>query len=260
MFDLVSITTEAEDIQEIDKKSEIWINFTSYINELYEDDLMFFTNIKSSGKEECHKQDLDAPIYKKESTSSSNNFQNESCSKTKISIKTNESKLNLTGITTTKEIPGGRYGLTQFIKYYGPFEYKKMSYGKLSKLVQMVIEEGILRYNSTYLVKASTVHTNTNTKISEISKNDDLEIQKKIQKIREKLIEALLENKNYIPLAQVKAMLTKKLDFKLDLEELGFKKLRKMIEYFSSEINLESLGDNHFYIELKREVYEENKQ
>ena len=135
MFDLTSITTEAEDIQEIDKNSDIWINFTNYINELYEDDLMFFTNIKSSGKEECNRQDLDAPIYKKESTSSSNNFQNESCSKTKISIKTAESKLNITGITNTKEIPGGRYGLTQFIKYYGPFEYKKLSYGKLSKLV-----------------------------------------------------------------------------------------------------------------------------
>ena len=125
----------------------------------------------------------------------------------------------------------------------------------------MIIEEGILRYNSTYLVKASTAtNTNTNTKISEISKFEDEEISKKIQKIRQKLIEGLLENKNYIPLAQVKGMLTKKLDFKLDLEELGFQKLRKMIEYFSSEINLESLGDNHFYIELKQGIYEENKR
>ena len=44
----------------------------------------------------------------------------------------------------------------------------------------MVIEEGILRYNSTYLVKAS----NSDVKVSEIQKSEDEENSKKIQKIR----------------------------------------------------------------------------
>lgn len=34
-----------------------------------------------------------------------------------------------------KAIPGGRHGLTQFIKNFGPDFLKKLSYGKLSKLV-----------------------------------------------------------------------------------------------------------------------------
>jgi hypothetical protein len=62
---------------------------------------------------------------------------------------TQETELEYTG----KAIPGGRHGLTQFIKNFGPDELKALSYGKLSKFIQMSIDKGILKYHKTSLMK-----------------------------------------------------------------------------------------------------------
>lgn len=263
IFDITDIDLPAEDIECVPRDSDLWKSFKTYINELYEQDLMFFNAISKEPLPITHKkkkQDLDAPIYKKESMSShhqSNNLtdKTDTYSKSKESIVTG-SHMSNTEVSEGKVIPGGRYGLTQFIKYYGPDVFKNLSYGKLSRLVQTIIDDNTLTYNATYLVKADP---NSSLLSTEKVMNKDKEIKKKLAKIKEKLIEVLIENNNYIPLAQLKKFLVKKLEFKVNLEELGFSKLRQLLSHFDDSIKVESLGDNHFYLELNKDLYEKNK-
>lgn len=51
-----------------------------------------------------------------------------------------------------KAIPGGRYGCAQFIKLCGPRSVKNCSLGKVSYMVQLAINEDLLRYQRTLLV------------------------------------------------------------------------------------------------------------
>lgn len=64
-------------------------------------------------------------------------------------MQTQETELEHAG----KAIPGGRHGLTQFIKHFGPEELRILSYGKLSNFIQMSIDQGILKYHKTSLMK-----------------------------------------------------------------------------------------------------------
>lgn len=80
----------------------------------------------------------------------------------------------------------------------------------------------------------------------------------KLKKIHDGILESLIENSNYLPLAQLKKLLNKKLDFSINLDELGFAKLRNLVVYFE-DVKLESLGNNHFYLSLDNEKFAELK-
>jgi hypothetical protein len=44
------------------------------------------------------------------------------------------------------------------------------------------------------------------------------------------------------------------LDFNINLDELGFTKLRNLVVHFE-DIKLESLGNNHFYLSISNETF-----
>jgi hypothetical protein len=78
---------------------------------------------------------------------------------------------------------------------------KALSYGKLSKLVQTSIDYGHIKYFKTFLVKntdrSSIIEDNKKVQDTEVASNKEI----KLEKIHKGVIECLVENNNYLPLA-----------------------------------------------------------
>jgi hypothetical protein len=70
--------------------------------------------------------------------------------------------------------------------------------------------------------------------------------------VKNALIEILAESKTGMSLAQLPLYLRRKLPFPLDLNELGFPKLKDLILSMSDQIKLELRGHNHPFAYLIR--------
>lgn len=70
--------------------------------------------------------------------------------------------------------------------------------------------------------------------------------------VKQALIEILTENKSGMSLAQLPLYLRRKLPFSLDLNELGFPKLKDLILSMSDRVKLELRGHNHPFAYLIR--------
>jgi hypothetical protein len=134
----------------------------------------------------------------------------------------------------SKAIPGGRYGCAQFLKMCGPPVLKKCSLGKLSYMVQLAINDDLLRYQRTLLI-----WTPVNQKRSF---EDDS--AKKLKAVQRSIIELLSESRNGISLAQLPLHLKRSLTFSVDLTELGFAKLKDLLQTIP-EVTIELRGTNH---------------
>lgn len=89
-----------------------------------------------------------------------------------------------------KSIPGGRYGCAQFLKLCGPSSLKCFSIGKLSYLVQLAINDDILRYQRTFLIY---------TKDQQPA--EEGENSAKLQKVQQAILSLLKRNPEGFPLA-----------------------------------------------------------
>jgi hypothetical protein len=63
--------------------------------------------------------------------------------------------------------------------------------------------------------------------------------------VKQALIDILTENKSGMSLAQLPLYLRRKLPFSLDLNELGFPKLKDLILSMNEQVKLELRGHNH---------------
>ncbi|CAG9329364.1 unnamed protein product [Blepharisma stoltei] len=139
-----------------------------------------------------------------------------------------------------RAIPGGRYGCAQFIKLCGPRSVKNCSLGKVSYMVQLAINEDLLRYQRTLLVWTSN-HQRT------VSKG---EIQRKMQAIEQAVLSILSKTPQGISLAQLPLYLKRALKFQLNIAELGFAKLKDLLLTFP-RVTVELRGTNHPFAVLK---------
>mmetsp|Transcript_25615 Transcript_25615/g.24911 ORF Transcript_25615/g.24911 Transcript_25615/m.24911 type:complete len:106 (-) Transcript_25615:1960-2277(-) len=71
------------------------------------------------------------------------------------------------------------------------------------------------------------------------------QVEAKLAIVKDALLEILAESKNGMSLAQLPLYLRKKLPFVLDLNELGFPKLKDLILSMNDQIKLELRGINH---------------
>jgi len=140
-----------------------------------------------------------------------------------------------------KSIPGGRYGCAQFLKLCGPSVLQHSSLGKLSYMVQLAINEDILRYQRTLLVWTSDYKTNTS--------ND--EIQRKLNLVQSAIITILSNTRNGISLAQLPNSIRRHLGFTPDISELGFAKLKDLLQTIP-EVSIELRGNNHPFAVLRQ--------
>lgn len=141
----------------------------------------------------------------------------------------------------SRAIPGGRYGCVQFIKLCGPSCLRQCSLGKLSYMVQLAINEDILRYHRTLLVWTSDHQTDT----------PEDEFQKKVKSVQKAIITLLTRNYEGISLAQLPLFLKRMLPFNLNISELGFAKLKDLLATIP-EVIVELRGNNHPFAILKR--------
>lgn len=148
-----------------------------------------------------------------------------------------------------RAIPGGRYGCAQFVKASGTMRLKRCSLGQLSQFIQFAINEDILRYKKTLLVWNKNPTKSKNTEItfddSEASRQKKVRIRNKLNTVKRTIIDILTENSLGLSLAQLPLHLKYRLSFPLDLNELGFVKLKDLLNTMSDQIKVELRGHNH---------------
>lgn len=132
----------------------------------------------------------------------------------------------------TRAIPGGRYGCAQFVKSCGPPILRKLSLGKFSQMIQKAISEDLLRYQKkTLLVWTASIEKDIAFGVSSqeemILKRE--ETIKKLAAVKMAIIDTLLHNPEGVSLAQLPNHLKTRLNFTLNLHELGFAKLKDLI-------------------------------
>jgi len=148
--------------------------------------------------------------------------------------------------------------------------------GKLSLYVQEAINKGIIRYHKTLLVSNSE---NNNSFCSQLGGKADentqwvqMQRELKIMALQLALIDMFLEAqpKTPISLAQIPLNLKKSIIFDYTLVELGFPKLKNLLNTLSDKLLLES-SKTHITYELtnngaeaidkmRRQVYDYNQK
>ena len=155
-----------------------------------------------------------------------------------------------------KAVPGGRYGCAQFVKVCGPELLQRESLGKLNLYVQEAINKGIVRYQRTLLVKNPQINIlegiqNLTGQIDGITDPVTEKKMRQLKKIKNGLIELLVEHPEGLSLAQIPQYLRRKLNFSFNLQEMGFPKLKNLLITMTEDIQIEVLGTNHSYASLK---------
>ncbi|OMJ77205.1 hypothetical protein SteCoe_23239 [Stentor coeruleus] len=117
-------------------------------------------------------------------------------------------------------LTGGKYGCALLLKHFSTSLLKELSLGKLSFMVQVAINDDILRYQKTLLIYTA------NYPITLSSKN----IGERVNIIRNEIIRILKGKPQGLPLAQIPIYLKRKMKFPLKLSELGFKKLKDLLK------------------------------
>ena len=133
-----------------------------------------------------------------------------------------------------KAISGGRYGCAQFLKYCGPASLQNCSLGKLSFMVQLAINEDLLRYQKTLLVWTPGTAKPTNEELA----------AERLRQVQQAVLEALRESNEGVSLAQLPMKVRALLPFPLDLSELGFAKLKDLLATIPA-VRVELRGSNH---------------
>lgn len=101
-------------------------------------------------------------------------------------------------------------------------------------MVQLAINDDFLRYDRTFLIYTEDIQQTS----------EEREIQRKLGLVRRGIVEMLGRNPSGVPLAQVPSYLKRILQFPLDLTELGFPKLKDLLNSIV-EVSIELRAGNH---------------
>lgn len=122
---------------------------------------------------------------------------------------------------------GGKYGCALLLKNFASESIKRLSIGKLSFMVQIVINEDIMRYQKTLLIWTKNQKPLCNHSI----------VSERIGIIRKEIAKLLNDKPDGMPLAQIPIVLKRRVKFQINFTELGFKKLKDLLLTFE-EISL----------------------
>ena len=130
------------------------------------------------------------------------------------------------------------------IKLTGPEDLQPLSLGKLCSFVQRALNQNILIYYKTLLIR--------NNQFDGISKNASSEAKngKKVEILRDQILSLLKENRNGLSLAQIPLMLKNKYKKTYNIQSLGFPKLKNLLATMD-EIELEKTQGNFLKAILK---------
>lgn len=137
-----------------------------------------------------------------------------------------------------KAICGGRYGCAQYLKKTSE-SLKNSSLGKLSYIVQLAIDEDLLRYHKTLLVWAPA--------FDKKCKED----KRALLNAKRIVVDAVASCSEGISLAQLPGLLKERMLSDLELSSLGFAKLKDLIVEIP-DIELTLKGKNHPFVRVRR--------
>jgi OST-HTH/LOTUS domain len=117
------------------------------------------------------------------------------------------------------------------------------------------VKEDVLRYHKTLLVWTASVDKHKKEALEDQRLNRETvakaqNTESKLLQVRAALVEILHESHQGMSLAQLPLYLRRKLAFTLDLNELGFPKLKDLILSMPDVIKLELRGHNHPFAAL----------
>jgi hypothetical protein len=146
-------------------------------------------------------------------------------------------------------ISGGRYGCAQFIKACGTPSLKACSLGQLSQFIQFAINKHMLKHQRTLLVWNTTPLKSRGHEVfssdSEAVRKEKERIKHKLNVVKQIILELLNGKPAGIPLAQLPQQLKHKLPFPLDLNELGFLKLKELLATMADQVKVDAKGHNY---------------
>ena len=96
------------------------------------------------------------------------------------------------------------------------------------------MQDDLLRYHKTLLVWTNKINTkedlwNTNAATKDEDSEQSSLIREELVQVKKNLVEILKEHKNGVSLAQLPQYLKRKLQFDLNLQKLGYPKLKDLI-------------------------------
>jgi hypothetical protein len=227
-----------EDILEMDELDQKnWLHFKEYIDNFFGEEGVFSP---SDSRSKLKKQKNTKNIQKWLSS-----VEND-LTKPTTSLSANHSLQKiLIEQSISRAIPGGRsdykplgkYGCALMIKLTGPTELRPLSLGKLCSYVQRALNQHILIYYKTLLIK--------NNKFENEKSNEacDAKNSKRVEQLKSQIISLLKENKQGLSLAQIPLMIKKKYNQSYNIQSLGFPKLKNLLVTME-EVDLEKSNGN----------------
>jgi hypothetical protein len=137
-----------------------------------------------------------------------------------------------------KAVSGGRYGCALYLKKYSD-SLSNCSLGKLSYIVQLAIDEDLLRYHKTLLVWTPSFDRKCK------------EDKQAILKVKKSVVDSVSSCFEGISLAQLPALLKEKMITEADLSNLGIAKLKDLIIQIP-DLELTQKGKNHPFVKLRK--------
>lgn len=145
-----------------------------------------------------------------------------------------------------KVIPGGKYGLALFIKYFGFQQLRLFSIGKILALIDKTIKFNIIRYSKTFIFK------NDDFNFSDEDPDQLIDKEKLFDRFKVRLMTVLHENNGQIMIAQAKELIEKSEEIMInEFERFGFNKLKNIIEEFEEDFRIIEVKKGTFIITNK---------
>jgi hypothetical protein len=130
------------------------------------------------------------------------------------------------------------------IKLTGPEELQPLSLGKLCSFVQKALNQNILIYYKTLLIR------NNQFDAASANANTEAKNTKRIENLKEQILALLKENKSGLSLAQIPLLLKNKYKKTYNIQSLGFPKLKNLLVTMD-EVDLEKTQGNLLKAVLK---------
>lgn len=112
-------------------------------------------------------------------------------------------------------------------------------------MVQLAIKEDVLRHLKTQIVWSTQVDKHKTEQDTMEDSTILVQRKAKLEKVKDAIVEILAESKTGMSLAQLPQYLKKKLPFNLEWNELGFPKLKDLLQSMTDQIKVELRDVNH---------------
>ena len=146
-------------------------------------------------------------------------------------------------------IPGGRYGLALFIKYFGTEQLREFSLGKILSLINFALKIGELRHIKTFIILGEKTEF-FNTSNIDMTKNK----KEMIDKLETVLIKIFKENGNVIRITKLHSVLEKEGSVKFkDFAPYGIIRWKDLLTELNPNLfTIEKLKKNDFALVYKK--------